>query len=477
MTATVTTHPENNHIYARNTVPTVTVTGCAGEITAELWVFGDNAPTYVASYLPDFADRVRIDFRGLYEDYMRTDFPLAQVSETQFSYMIAFSMVVKEGTDTLATYDYYVANALLNSSTAFQDWAAASFLTNQPLEKRTTMDAPEFLTWLDATYGDLTLKALFYPKSGGVESVTVLTETATGCRTVNVGYKRLIHMSQYLPGQLKGYYDIALFDGKGTELCRQRYVYKERTGRESYYCVVNALGGIDTLTCLGENTLQPEMALNTGLLDGGFTAIDDMENHRSWLQLTGQMPWRERDWLYELMDMRQGSWKYDGTNYIPIVVTGAEIGMGDSKQTASASFTYRLRNATRAISDTERAVERTLHASVAGEAEELDDLTAQAVLAFSPSQGGGYATEAVAIPASRVYVTVEATSTVYVIVNGSVETEIDPASRMPVVVEIDPGDEVSFDSQDEIVTVTVNYYPDETYLASQTAPAQEQTES
>ena len=189
------------------------------------------------------------------------------------------------------------------------------------------------------------------------------------------------------------------------------------------------------------------------------------------------MPYRWRDWLYELMTVRQGAWKYANGNYIPIVVVSAEIAMGDGDQLAAASFSYMLENMSRAISDTERASERTLHASVAEEAEELDDLTTQTVLEFSPSQGGGYATEAVAIPATHIYVTVEATSTVYVMVNGSLAEEIDPASRMPVVIEIDPGDEVSFDSQDEIDTVTVNYYPDEDYIASQTASAQQQTES
>ena len=485
MSVSIGQQPTSGTIYAKNTVPKL-ILYANEDVIVKVWFKapedGGWEPDNImieATYIPDLNGQITIDYEGLYDAFMKTLFPLSSGNSLyQEVYWYSFSAsIVGMESETSLQVGWRVANAILNSSTAYNDWADGNFLTNQPLEKVTNKDAPEWLTYLDDAQGDRILKARFYPKSGGKEDVTVFTSPETGCYTINVSYNRLIKMSSYLSGQLLGYYDLILFDSKASEICRQRYIYDERTGKEKYFLFVNALGGIDTLLCQGENSLNPELTLNTGRCDRRHISLDDSDNCRQWTQQTGHMPYRWRDWLYELMTVRQGAWKYANGNYIPIVVVSAEIAMGDGDQLAAASFSYMLENMSRAISDTERASERTLHASVAEEAEELDDLTTQTVLEFSPSQGGGYATEAVAIPATHIYVTVEATSTVYVMVNGSLAEEIDPASRMPVVIEIDPGDEVSFDSQDEIDTVTVNYYPDEDYIASQTASAQQQTES
>ena len=102
----------------------------------------------------------------------------------------------------------------------------------------------------------------------------------------------------------------------------------------------------------------------------------------------------------------------------------------------------------------------TLHQSVADGSQPFDDLTTQQVLAFEEAQGGsGYETEAVEINATHVYVTIGGTASVYYSINGGTAVEIDPASRMPVAVEIDPGDEIQFSCQNEAPDVVLNYYP------------------
>lgn len=479
MPTSVTSHPDNNGRYARNTVPDVVISQAVDAVIAELKVFGVEASFFVGSYLPDYQGLVRVNLQGLYEDYLSTDFPFNGDTETQYTYLVKFQLTLKTGGSTLASYEYYVANALLNSSTPFVDWADGNFLTNQPIEKRTYKDAPEHLTYLDAEQGDRVLKVRFYPITGGTEDVVVFTSPGQGCYTVNVSYSRLVKMSSYLPRQLNGYYDLILFDAKGPEICRQRYIYEERTGREKYFLFVNALGGIDTLVCRGENTLQPELTLNTGRFDRLYKALDDAENTRSWTQQTGNMPYRWRNWLYELMTARQGAWKYENGGYLPVVVKTADIAMGDGGQLASASFGYMMESVCRAISDTERAADRTLHQSVAQQAEPLEDMTVSAVLAFEPDSQNGFKTEAVAIPASHVYVTALGNGSIYYYINGVSAGSFNTATdRMPVVIELTPGDELQFFSQAEVTeSLTINYYPDEDYISSQTASAQEQTAS
>lgn len=484
--------PVQGAIYAKNTVPDLVLEADEGvqiKVYFKVPLDEEWEPDNIlfdGAYTMDFDGRVTVNFEELYDSFLQTQFPPSSGNSLfQSRYWCEFNIVwIGIDSSTSSGVVFRVANAVINSTLDFQSWAQANFLTNQPIEKTTTKDAPEWLTWYDGTYGDLKLKVRFYPKAGNHEDITIFTESSalfddTGgalCYTVEVSYSRIIKMSDHLPNQLLGYYDLLLIDGKGNILATQRYIYEERTGKEKYFLFINGLGGIDTLICHGENVLKPELTLNIGRFGKKYVPVDDSDNPRKWQQQTGHMPFRWRDWLYELMSIRQEAWKYDGMSYVPIVLENADIDMSDNGQLDTASFDYRYQTVSRAISDTERAKDRTLHASAADQSEPLDDLTTQAVLEFSPAQGVGYATEAIAIPANHIYVTLEGTSTVYVEVNGTLAEEIDPASRMPVVIRIEPGDEVAFNSQDDIETITVNYYPDEEYLASQTATANQQTE-
>lgn len=470
-------YPASGTIYARNTVPDIIIS-TTESVHVVVWFKapedGGWEPDNImidASYIPDFNGLVTLNFDELYKAYAKTLFPITGNSLYQEYYHYLFAATITGLTsDTQLTADWRVANAELHSSTPFNSWADEHFLTNQPAEKRTNKDAPEFLTYLDDVHGNRILKAWFYPLSGGKESVNVYTSPEQGCYTVNVSFSRLIQLSSYMPGQLNGYYDVVVCDDKGGEHQKQRYIFSERTGREKYFLFINSLGGIDTLICDGENVLAPEITLNVGRFNHEYIALGDTDNIRQWMQQTGLMPYKHRDWLHELLTSRQGAWKYDNS-YQPIVLKTAEIAMSDNGQLAGASFYY--------IESVESSHDRdeTCHQSVADQAEALDDLTTQAVMEFAASQGGGYETEAITVNSDHIYVTVGGTSTVYVLIDGQVVTEIDPTSRMPVVVEVNSGAEISFDCQDNPGIVTVNFYPDENYSASHHESAQQQTES
>lgn len=469
--------PTNYAIYARNTVPKIVLTGYSDTITAELWLNGGVSPLFVGSYQSDFNDRVEIGFEGVYEDVLSSHLPPVWESDTQVNGLLEFVANIKQGNTNVASFNYYVANAVyMGGSLDFGSFVSSHFLTNQPVEKTTDAGAPEFLTYYDNA-GDWTIKVRFYPKTGGFADYTLYTDTTSGVKTKKVDYNKVIRKASYLPSQLYGYYDIIAFNGKNVEVMRQRYILRERTGKEHYYLFVNALGGVDTFICQASCNLQPDITFNTGRFSDLLNPLDDTECLRQWQQSTGMMPWRYRDWLYELLTSKQEACRYHATiDYQEnIVITGMDIAMSDDGQLASGSFTYMRADTVNAIHQAE--YDNTLHASAANNAEEGEDLTVASVMEFAASQGGGYETEAVTVYSDHIYVTVGGTSTVYVIIDGQVEAEIDPASRMPVVVQVTSGDDVSFDCQDNPGTIAVNYYPDEAYWASQSATANQQTES
>ena len=465
MSATITpsTAQMNGMVYARNTVPVITVSSQDEMITAELYILsGSRTPIYTANYALDFDNQATIDFKGIYDDWLASSVPTSGNLLAQAGAVEQFSIdVTGSSSGPIATYTFYVANSIFKGDgtiSAFHNFLSGRFLTNQPAEKITDMDAKEWLSWYN--YGQsMTLKVRFYPKTGDHADYTVQTGSSAGIFTANVSYSRLIALSAYLPGQLHPYYDLVMFDSKGSEIMTQRYIYQERTGNEKYFLFVNALGGIDTLICQGANTMQPEATFNIGRFGGQYVPVDDADNVRRWQQNLGQLPWKQRNWVHELLTAKQAAKQYDpeSGNYYDIVITGMDLGMGDSGQLASGGFTYMRSDAENVIGQEER--DTTLHQSVADGSQPFDDLTTQVSVAFEDDGHGGYETEAVEINATHVYVTIGGTASVYYSINGGTAVEISPASRMPVVVEIDPGDEIQFSCQDEAPDVVLNYYP------------------
>ena len=470
MSLTPTQAPATGATYARNTVPE-TILSTQVAVTASLWIYGDSAPLFVGSYAPDFSNQVKIDLRGAYETALSTEMPTSNSSEVeQYTHRIKFQLNLVDENSNTCTLIFYVCNSLLKSATAFETWAQSNFLTNQPLEKTTNYEAPEWLTYLDLSKdGNRVLKARFYPKSGGNSDVVVRQDNAIGCYSVDVSFNRIARMSNLPPAAMLGYYDLILFDGND-EVCRQRYIYEERNGREKYFLFVNALGGIDTLICGGENTLQPETTHNIGRFGHQFVALDDTDEVRQWNQEIGMVPYRQRGWIHELLTAKQGAMKYDPELeiYQSVVVTSSEISMGDGGQLAGGTFGYILDEAVNVIADNERP-DRSLHQSVADQAEELHDDTRQVVLDFADDGNGGYETEDVEITATKLYVEFDDSITdartipVYYYLGGSSTAagSFTPGTdTSPVVITKAASESIRFASQSNALgSLAVSYYP------------------
>lgn len=455
--------PVQGRVYAKNEVPAFVIT-THNTLLATLKI--GNEVIFKGSYAADFNDQITIDFRGLYDHYLKTLIPTTGSNEiTHTQYLQQFTAVfdVLIGEDTAgepATISWKVANAKLKSDLSYDEWSEINFLTNQPMEKTTNYEAPEWLTWRDGGTS-CELIARFYRKNGTSLDVTVRAASNEGVFSANVRYSRLIHMANVLPSSLLGYYDLILVNAKDEEVACQRYIYEERTGREKYFLFVNALGGIDTLICPGENVLQPDITHNIGRFGRQYLALDDTDDMRKWMQQIGMVPTRQRNWIYELLSTKQGAEKYDPETmkYLEIVVDSSDIVMSDFGQLAGSSFSYILNETENIVADTERP-DRSLHQSVAEQAEELHDDTTKVFVTFSHG-----VTDPVVIPADVLYVLFDwdesqKVETVYYFVNGSKEGEFTPGEdESPVQINIKEGVSVHFETEGPLEYLELRYYP------------------
>lgn len=331
------TYPDTSGSYALNQVPKFsleTQDKCKVQIKIGTYVL------FTGSYRPDpSSDMIVADFKDIYKEKVETLFPSGNVFN-QTNHTRWFSAVWTQDNDTV-TIQFVVSNAKLKSDERLYVWAGSHFLTNQPKEKHITKVSPEWLTYMAGS--KIMVKARVYSASGSYNDYT-LSNGGSGAKTVDVSCPR-IKQAVGATAQLKGYYDILLVNN-GTVMATQRYIVRRITGSEHYFVFVNALGGIDTLICRGDNILQPEDTFNTGRLAARRVALDDTDSIRTWQQNL-RFNWRERNWIHELLTEKQQAYIHhpDSGGFDEIIVTGMDLNVGDREKMATASFNYMLADA------------------------------------------------------------------------------------------------------------------------------------
>ena len=331
------TYPDTSGSYALNQVPKFSLETqhkCKVQIKIGIYVL------FTGSYRPDpSSDMIVADFKDIYKEKVETLFPSGNVF-TQTNHTRWFSAVWTQDNDTV-TIQFVVSNAKLKSDERLYVWAGSHFLTNQPKEKHITKVSPEWLTYMAGS--KIMVKARVYSASGSYNDYT-LSNGGSGAKTVDVSCTR-IKQAVGATAQLKGYYDILLVNN-GTVMAIQRYIVRRITGSEHYFVFVNALGGIDTLICRGDNILQPEDTFNTGRLAARRVALDDTDSVRTWQQNL-RFNWRERNWIHELLTEKQQAYIHhpDSGGFDEIIVTGMDLNVGDREKMATASFNYMLADA------------------------------------------------------------------------------------------------------------------------------------
>ncbi|MDO5341330.1 MAG: hypothetical protein Q4F69_02600 [Bacteroidia bacterium] len=458
--------PTGNETYALNKVPAFIVSTNV-PVRASVRVDGQSNPFYVATYSPDFSGRVTVDFGDLYGDCIGTVLPQSD-DYTQQGYRKLFHVNIIETSGEFAqgytgvSFQYYVAATRLKSPTAFSTWCLNHFLTNQPIEKVTTHEAVEWLTFFSP--GEKrTLKVRFYSKSGTSYDYVVKSTNTAGCHTENVSYSRVIKNNLFIPGTMLGYYDLILMDDDMHELAVQRYIYSEYSGLEKYFCFVNQLGGIDTLICRGANTLQPEMTHSVGRFGGRYLPVDDTEDVREWGQNSGMMPYRQRDWIWELLSAKKDACKYEPSDksFNDIVVKSSEISMSDDDQLASCSFTYIYRDESGGVNT--QGGHGYLHNSSVIKHEEMKDLTENVELGVEDD-----VTQSVTVNATKVFVeyttrgaSLSRYDPVYYYIGDATEPSgsFTPGEQDSMVIEIEEGQSIRFSTENsDIAKITVKYY-------------------
>lgn len=359
------TKPDNYGCYALNQVPRFNL---EAQEACTVTIKDGNYPVFTGSYLPSpDSDFIIVDFKDIYKERLNSSFPTSDVYN-QSGHTKLFQALWSQGNDSV-NIQFQVSNARLKSADRLSLWAQTHFLTNQPKEKHITMDSPEWLTYYDVN-GSLSLYAKVYPVGSlGVEYR--ITRNNQGVITANVScqkIKSLITTQQ----QLQGYYDIILKTSGGTVKATQRYIVNRATGREHYFLFVNALGGIDTLICRGDNTLQPETTFNTGRLGEKRIQLDDTEDFRKWQQ-SMRLPWKQRNWIHELLTRKAKAAKYDTETQTldEILVTGIDFNIGDRETLYSASFTYMMADNDETASDIKRETDDMLRLSSLRNAETI----------------------------------------------------------------------------------------------------------
>lgn len=453
MSYTATQTPTNGESYPKNLVPEVILSQVTDEVTIHL--LQSDSVIFEGSYTPDVLGHVSVDLCELFTEWLNTSLPNTNAF-LQTEWKKQFTLKI-EDEDAQNTINFYVCNADFKSRTAWTTWLASNFLTNQPMEQHACKDAPLWISFYDAD-GGLSLKARFYKKAGGNIDVNIATTNGAGCYTCNVSYDRLIRQIAALPSSLYGYYDVLLMDGDDIK-AKQRYIYSERTGNEQYYCFVNALGGIDTLICQGENVLQPDITYNIGRFGKSFRQLDDTDTIRAWTQNTGMLPYKWRNWLFEIFAQKDSCWKYADKVYTEIIISEGNLSVSNNGQLTSNTFGYILTENTSVIGSDERAA-YAFRQSAADSAEEYESDIKTMELAFTDG-----VTETIPVPAKVILVlatadaVVEATPISY-LVDGTVVDDFTPSTTEPVQIALPAGDELSFETENVSVNgLILNYYP------------------
>lgn len=299
----------------------------------------DNGQTftqlYRGSYIPNARGKVRFDVTDIVKSALSTSLPTVD-NYTQQQWAKMFRCTLTDGSTT-RSIEFTVANAEVNTTDDASEWLASHFLTNQP-QQYVTDDTPLFISLYEEA-GTASLKGRFYTTTGRIIDITIVQTLTSGCHTCNINYKRLLNIIGTLTDQLSPEFDIILQRGRA-EAATRRYIHTAATGREKYFMFVNKLGGIDTLTCTGENVLQPETEYETGTTANRKIQIQNSDKKTKWMQNSGWMPYRWRNWIHEIMTEQSGAWHFQNNTFTEIIMVNCNIAISDNSHLQTMSFEY-----------------------------------------------------------------------------------------------------------------------------------------
>lgn len=286
------------------------------------------------TYYPDSDGRIEIDVRDVVSHYLKTAMPSSNVT-AQSNFAASFTAYLDE--TQVQTFNVVNAGVRTLSVTPTQ-FLQGNWLTWQPQTKRTTWNAPEYLTYYFTGSG--TVKAKFYKKNGTTKTITYTTVSSAGARSLNMMMSYLFSLSGENTSDLYGIVDVWVEMSGSRVSYVQRYMHGETQGDEHYYLCVNSLGGIDTYIFHGACTLAPDIDHQSALLgDVKVNITTGAERH--WEQVTGYASLKETNWVFELIAASQ-AWAVMSGVAEPIVIDSSSLQVNDRGSLHSCTFAFKL---------------------------------------------------------------------------------------------------------------------------------------
>lgn len=339
MSIIVVNGPQANEYYAKAQVPEFKVK-CSRHLDVAVRL-PSGAVLFNASYAPGFSDYVYFDIKDILDASLFSTLENS-INFKQSNFLLPIIVSLSD-----EDQDVNIPFKVMNIKAKIKGLSSLSrnFLTFQPSVKKINSQTPEHLTYLFTEQGQK-LVVNFYLISGSQEKVTLYVNDSDSpeCRTLDVSLKTVMQLSNTSSSQKKTYYDVYVVNSSGVRISnRQRYIYGDFSSREKYYLFANSLGGIDTLTCVGQRSIAPDVTYNIGDLTDVLVQLDDTDDIVKYKQNSGYFSRNDFKWAIDFVMSKGKKYVYDADDdiYTPIVIVDSNLGINDHDGFTTFDFSYR----------------------------------------------------------------------------------------------------------------------------------------
>lgn len=312
------------------------------EVTIELFYNNSNHDSIInLSYYPDFNYMVNVDLTDVIDSLLCSNFPSANnYMQNKFIADFRCQIISRGGR---SSFTFSVTKSKIRTTMSFNDFYDKKILTFQPNVKTITKLSPEYLTFAYRKPSRLVVK--FYLKNGNTEECLLFMYNGSQvkCFTHDVSFMTVWDRSHAPSANKEPYYDIYVKDDNSVVSDVQRYVYRESFGREKYYLFINTLGGLDTLTCIGEHVSSPSISHNTCRYSRGIESIDNSDDFMSYRQNMGFTRNSDESLVRNFLESKQYHYQFDPetNSFAKIVITESSYEKSDHDNYFTPEFTYR----------------------------------------------------------------------------------------------------------------------------------------
>lgn len=284
-------------------------------------------------YSPTPAGTIEIDIEDAVNDQLSLVLPISDVF-TQPGTAADFSAIVDGVTKSFRV----VKGGVCGLSITAVEFLKSNFLSWQPQTKSVTGTQPEWICYYAPEAAKI--RCRFY-NNNGTQAVTDLATLAAGeCKSINVQFNRIINLNAT---KKLAYFDVWVENNSGVRLSYvQRYILIPGTNTERFFLFENSLGGIDCLSCTGEEVISPDSEFTLAEMDD--ETIQSAKRFEKWiLQSTGFKNNIEALWIQDFFRSGQ-RYVVDSGTVKKIVLQESTIEI--NSRDAVNEFTFKYRSAT-----------------------------------------------------------------------------------------------------------------------------------